>query len=134
MQKTTSLLGIIPILSLKKFKTWFLKSAFQKSQKKPSIINPLAVAYNKNDKPRLVLDCRYINKKLRTFKFKYGDMQFARMLFEKGTYMFGFDIRGAYNHIDIFPEPASVAQLDARPTGDQEVAVSTPAEVGNIFS
>ena len=29
---------------------------------------------------------------------------------------------------------ASVAQLDARPTGDQEVAGSTPAEVGNIFS
>ena len=30
--------------------------------------------------------------------------------------------------------PASAAQLDARPTGDQEVAGSTPAEVGNILS
>ena len=30
--------------------------------------------------------------------------------------------------------PASVAQLDARPTGDQEVAGLTPAEVGNILS
>ena len=30
--------------------------------------------------------------------------------------------------------PASVAQLDARPTGDQKVAGSTPAEVGNILS
>ena len=30
--------------------------------------------------------------------------------------------------------PASVAQLDARPTGDQEVSGSTPAEVGNILS
>ena len=29
---------------------------------------------------------------------------------------------------------ASVAQLDARPTGDQEVAGLTPAEVGNILS
>ena len=29
---------------------------------------------------------------------------------------------------------ASVAQLDARPTGDQEVAGSTPAEVGNFLS
>ena len=27
-----------------------------------------------------------------------------------------------------------VAQLDARPTGDQEVAGSTPAKVGNILS
>ena len=30
--------------------------------------------------------------------------------------------------------PASVAQLDARPTGDQEVAGSTFAEVGKILS
>ena len=29
---------------------------------------------------------------------------------------------------------ASVAQLDARPTGDQEIVGSTPAEVGNILS
>ena len=29
---------------------------------------------------------------------------------------------------------ASVAQLDARPTGDQKVAGSTPTEVGNILS
>ena len=31
-------------------------------------------------------------------------------------------------------EPASVAQFDARPTGDQEVAGPIPAEVGNILS
>ena len=29
---------------------------------------------------------------------------------------------------------ASLAHLGARPTGDQEVAGSTPAEVGNILS
>ena len=31
-------------------------------------------------------------------------------------------------------EPTMVAQLDARPTGDQEVAGSTPHHVGNILS
>ena len=31
-------------------------------------------------------------------------------------------------------EPASVAQLDARPSGDQEVAGPTTAEVGNSLS
>ena len=31
-------------------------------------------------------------------------------------------------------KPASMAQLDAPPTGDQEVMGSTPAEVGNILS
>ena len=30
--------------------------------------------------------------------------------------------------------PASVAQLDACPTGDQEVTGSIPTEVGNILS
>ena len=30
--------------------------------------------------------------------------------------------------------PASVAKLDGHSTGDQEVAGSTPAEVGNILS
>ena len=30
-------------------------------------------------------------------------------------------------------ESASVAQLDACPTGDQEVVGLTPAKVGNIF-
>ena len=30
-------------------------------------------------------------------------------------------------------QPATVAQLDARPTGDQEVMGSTPAKVGNIL-
>ena len=31
-------------------------------------------------------------------------------------------------------ESASVPQLDVRPTGDQEVTGSTPAEVGNVLS
>ena len=30
-------------------------------------------------------------------------------------------------------KPAAVAQLDGRPTGDQEIAGSTSAEVGNIL-
>ena len=30
-------------------------------------------------------------------------------------------------------QPASVAQLDARPTGDQEVACSTPAGSATFF-
>ena len=37
------------------------------------------------------------------------------------------------NSIWHFLLPASVAQLDARPTGGQEVVGSTPAEVGNIL-
>ena len=52
---------------------------------KPKIINPLTVAYNKNGKPRLVLDCRHINEKLHKFKFKYEYMHVARKMLEKGA-------------------------------------------------
>ena len=34
----------------------------------------------------------------------------------------------------LLEQTASVAQLDARPIGDQEVAGSIPAEVGSILS
>ena len=37
------------------------------------------------------------------------------------------------NSFQLTERPASVAQLDARPTGHQKVAGSTPAEVGNIL-
>ena len=64
--------------------------------------HPLTVAYNMNGKPIVLLDCLSINEKLHQFKFKYEDMKVARNMFEKGAYMFDFDIRGLYNHIDIF--------------------------------
>ena len=37
-------------------------------------------------------------------------------------------------HTVFYYQPASVAQLNARPTGDQEFVGSTPRRVGNIFS
>ena len=39
-----------------------------------------------------------------------------------------------WEFVQMVTQLASVAQLDARPTGDQEVAGSAPAEVGNILS
>ena len=39
---------------------------------------------------------------------------------------------GSGNYLVCLPAP--VAQLDACPTGDQEVVGSTPAKVGNILS
>ena len=36
--------------------------------------------------------------------------------------------------MQVIKSVSSMAQLDARPTGDQEIVGSTPTEVGNIFS
>ena len=75
-----------------------------RNPEKPTDINPLTVAYIKNGKPRLVLDCQHINEKLNKFKFKYEDMQVDINMSEKGANVFSFGIRCAYNHIDIFVE------------------------------
>ena len=68
-------------------------------KEKPTVINPLTLATNQPGKQRLVLDCRHLNKCLAKFKFKYEDVSIARQMFEKGTYLFYFDLRGAYHVI-----------------------------------
>ena len=67
-------------------------------------MNPLTVAYNRSGKPRLVLDCRHINPCLHLFKIKFEDINIAQNLFDKGSFVFTFDLKGAYHHIDIFAE------------------------------
>ena len=71
----------------------------------------------------------------------------SRPVYLESTFIFGLlEFNGPDNAIQIMSSRpvylvtqsnfflAAVAQLDARPTGDQEFAGSTPAEVGNIFS
>ena len=67
----------------------------------PKVVNPLTVAYNKKGKPRLVLDCRHVNQYLHTFKFKYEDIKIAEEMFEKGSFLFTYDLKSAYHSIDI---------------------------------
>lgn len=70
----------------------------------PYVVNPLTVAYNRSGKPRLVLDCRHINLYLHKFRFKYEDARVARDLFQQGDFLFTFDLKSAYHHIEIFLE------------------------------
>ena len=70
----------------------------------PDIINPLTVATNKSGKKRLILDLRYVNKFLWKEKVKFEDWNEALSYFQKGDYMFSFDLKSGYHHIDIFHE------------------------------
>ena len=36
-------------------------------------------------------------------KFKYEDLRVATLLFKKGDYLFKFDLKSGYHHIDITP-------------------------------
>ena len=49
----------------------------------PKVVNPLTVAYNRNGKPRLVLDCRHVNPHLHKFKYRYEDATVAREMLKK---------------------------------------------------
>ena len=128
-----------PDFVTKEIKNLVSKQCVSEVTEKPHIVNPLTVAYNKKGKPRLVLDCRYVNEKLHLFKFKYEDMQIARSMFEKGTYMYGLDIRGAYNHIDRFSEHRTFLGFAWQYDGKEHFYVynSLPfglASAGHIFT
>ncbi|XP_070536512.1 uncharacterized protein [Ptychodera flava] len=68
----------------------------------PFVVNPLTVAVNSAGKPRLVLDCRHINLCLFKFKFRCEDVSLVRQVFSRGDFLFSFDLKSAYHHIEIF--------------------------------
>lgn len=70
----------------------------------PDVVNPLTVAYNRSGKARLVLDARHINPHLFKFRYKYEDAATARQIFDTGDFLFTFDLKSAYHHIEIFPD------------------------------
>ena len=70
----------------------------------PFVINPLSVSVQPCGKKRLILDLRYVNKCLKKFRFKCEDWKIALSYFEKGAYMFSFDLKSGYHHIEIAEE------------------------------
>ena len=56
------------------------------------------------EKKRLILDLRHVNKCLKKYRFKYEDWRVALSCFEKNAYMFSFDLKSGYHHIEIASE------------------------------
>ena len=75
-----------------------------KVQEPPHVCSPLSVASNRLGKLRLVLNLRYLNKFkfLWVDKFKYEDLHTAMLMFQKDDYLFFFDLKSGYHHVDIF--------------------------------
>ena len=84
-----------------------IKGCISQVNHQPEVVNPLTVAYNKTNKPRLVLDCRHVNPHLFQFKFKYEDGSVARKMFNQGEFVFNFDLKSAYHHVMIHPDDRS---------------------------
>ncbi|XP_041483129.1 uncharacterized protein LOC121429934 [Lytechinus variegatus] len=76
------------------------KGCVSELKKKPKVVNPLTVSNNKA-KLRMVLDCRHVNPHLFKQKFKYEDAKAVCDVFEKGDFVFTYDLKSAYHHIEI---------------------------------
>ena len=68
---------------------------------KPHICSPLSVVSNNVGKLRLVLNLCYLNQFLLKDKFKYKDLRVAMLMFQPDDYMFTFDLKSGYHHVDI---------------------------------
>lgn len=71
---------------------------------KPIVVNPLTVSINKQGKKRLVLDLRNPNKCVWKERIKFEDWKVALGYFEKGSFLFKFDLKSGYFHLDLAPE------------------------------
>lgn len=69
----------------------------------PVVTKPLSVSVQANGKKQLILDLRYVNKHLVKHHFKYEDLKTGLAHFERGRYMFLFDLKSVYHHIKIHP-------------------------------
>ena len=73
------------------------------AEKPPEAINPLSVSINSSGKKCLILDLRYVNTHVYKDKIKFEDWKcFEHYLEGKKGYLFKFDLKNGYHHIDIF--------------------------------
>ena len=77
--------------------------AIMEVDKPPYIVNPLTVS-NKNDKFRLVLDLRHVNKFVHKQPCKIEGAETLQKFLPGADHLYGFDLKAGYHHIDIHPE------------------------------
>ena len=67
----------------------------------PHIVNPLPVSVQRNGKKRLILYLRHVNKHVYKDKIKFDDWKTMEDFVVKQGFMFKFDIKHGYHHIEI---------------------------------
>ena len=67
----------------------------------PFIVNPLSVSTSRYNKKRLILDLRHVNKHVYKQKIVFDDWKVFSEYIEKEGFLFKFDIKQGYHHIDI---------------------------------
>lgn len=70
----------------------------------PVIVNHLSVTIQKSGKKRLILDLRHVYQFLYKCRFRCEDLFIAKEFLSPGDYMFSFDLKSGYHHVEIFPD------------------------------
>jgi hypothetical protein len=70
----------------------------------PYIVNPLSVATHKSGKKRFILDMSILNLSIKKENVKFEDWKISVQYFERDTFMFKFDLKSGYFHLDICPQ------------------------------
>ena len=70
----------------------------------PQFCNPLHVAVQSSGKLRLILDLSHLNKFIIKKSVKYEDLRTVLQMFPPRMFVFSFDLKSAYHHIDICEE------------------------------
>ena len=70
----------------------------------PFIVNPLSVSIQSSGKKRLILDLRKVNLFLAKYKFRLEDIKNVKEVLNPNDYMFTFDLKSGYHHVDINEE------------------------------
>ena len=70
----------------------------------PHIVNPLSVSTQPSGKQRLILDLRHVNQCVYKQEFIGEDIRTIVSLTEKDIFLFNFDLKSAYHHVEICPD------------------------------
>ena len=73
-------------------------------QEYPQFCNPLHVAVQSSGKLSLILDLSHLNKFVVKKSVKYENLRTVLQVFSPGMFVFSFDLKSAYHHIDICEE------------------------------
>ena len=88
------------------------------------VVSPLEVAGQ--SKLSLILDLRYVNSFLSKQSFRYEGIRTASDIFRKGDFMFIFDLKSAYHHVEIAPAYRKCLGFRWRHLGKQQHFVFVP--------
>ena len=80
------------------------RGCIQEVDSRPAFCNPLHVAQQSSGKLRLILDLSHLNLSLVKKRVKYEDLRTVLQVFSQGMFVFAFDLKSAYHHIEICAE------------------------------